>query len=917
MGAMDSELQAQMFNLCTRDGTPEQARHAVYTMAALLNPSKDATPGSKEPKILTWDEQHDTFGSLLKSLTSSSRMTLGAGCGNFKIISILTALAALAECAPTLFCKDGHNIGKGGDKAIKFALEACLLGRGSSMDNQESEGSGEDMSEDEPVDKTPNSIKSKRQQSRKSGASFKHMTPDGTKSAVEDETLSLVCRRLCAAIEFLVSYIRHAGKSDSKTQLTASKAPAERVEQVFGILCQIIEDGGLPPTTRDRRDCKGRQDRAALRKCAAIHLLRLCDSRIKLETTYLTHARWHILAGSLLDEEKSVRDGIMEELSMMFTGKGAYRPSGSTFAPGLRFLAMVTLCTDMDHGATHSGANGNAANLGKRSLSMKTAAMHCIIGLRRTCDATLAQSRALGAAVEHRFETSTKMRIMPEYAVPFALHLLSFRRETPSAGGGTGSGMTQPSSTQSGEDEQFAIDEENRHKMLRKRLKWLFEPLVQSLGEGADNISFLLRMVDFLGNHYQPKDVSAGVQDVASPMSPNSILSPAENVDQRAEAALRSAALSAAKLKVICVASREVLLSFVKKDINLTPYPGGIQLPSSLFRRAQGTENVPLSQQSGGTSERSLLDSSVSSPRTVERRRKAATDGGVKSSGQKDKDSHRGLSPSSTSANRDSLDSRESMCNTDSPRRKSRVHFSPELEQRRSLRSSQGSDGTGDVSFGGISPIVKPHSPREDRSVVSEVKTLGTTPPSILRTAPEDDASTDVELPLSLDCSKSASSSVSRRSTRRSAQSIMETPEIIQHSAETMTTSETPLSDDQDDYYGESHSPGEKRKLTSREESIRRRKKSKKESLRPAAKIELNRTDDTHAKKKSKKSRSATPISSCIGDEFSFSDDENVENGRKVSKKPVSSLLVEKKKKKTFAKGRGAATKRTGRSHLS
>lgn len=916
MGAIDSELQAQLLNLCTRDGTPEQARDAVYTMAALLNPSKDATPGSKEHEILTWDEQHHTFGSLLKSLTSPSRMRLGTGCDNFKIISILTALAALAECAPALFCKDVHSVGKGGDKAIKFALEACLLGRGPSTDEKESEASDEEMSVGECAkDKTPNSAKSKSRQSRKSGASSKHMTPDGTKSAVEDETLSLACRRVCAAIEFLVSYIRHAGKSDSKIQVT-SKAPAERAEQVFGILCQIIEDGGLPPATRDRRDCEARQDRAALRKCAAIHLLRLCDSRTRLEATYLTHARWHVLAGSLLDEEKSVRDGIMEELSMMLTGKGAYRPSGSTFAPGLRFLAMVTLCTDMDHGAAHSGANGNAANVGKRSVTMKTAAMHCIIGLRKTCDATLAQCRAHGAVAEHNFESRTKMMIMPEYAVPFALHLLSFRRETPSAGGGTGSGLTQPSSTQSGEDEPLTIDEENRHKMLRKRLKWLFEPLVQSLGEGADNISFLLRMVDFLGNQYQPKDVSTSAQDVASPISPNSILSPAENVDQRAEAALRSAALSAAKLKVICVASREVLLSFVKKDINLTPYPGGIQLPSSLFRRAQGSEKLSLSQQSGGTSARSLQDSSVSSPRTVERKRKAATDSGVKTSGRKNKDSHRGLSPaSSNSANRDSLDSGESMGYTDSARRKSRVHFSPELEQRRSIRSSQGSDGTGDISFGGLSPIVKPYSPsREDRSVVSEVKTLGTTPPSILRTAPEDDASTDVELRLSLDSSKSASSSGSRRSTRRSAQSITETPEIIQQSAETMTTSETPLSDVQDDY-SESHSSAEKRKPKRREESTHRRKKSKKESLPPAAKIKLNRTDAAEAKKKSKNSQRATKISSSVGDEFSFSDDENVENSRKVSKKPISSQKV---KKKPVTKGRIAVTKtRTGRTRVS
>jgi hypothetical protein len=61
--------------------------------------------------------------------------------------------------------------------------------------------------------------------------------------------------------------------------------------------------------------------------------------------------------------------------------------------------------------------------------------------------------------------------------------------------------------------------------------------------------------------------------------------------------------------QIICVASREVLLSFVKKDVNLTPYSGGIQLPASLFRRAQGSDNVSLSKQSGASSARSSLDS--------------------------------------------------------------------------------------------------------------------------------------------------------------------------------------------------------------------------------------------------------------------------------------------------------------------
>ena len=953
-----SDLQAQLLNLCTRDGTPEQARHAVYTMAALVNPSKDATPsGSKERESLTREQQSETFGSVLKSLTVPSRLT----CDNSKIISILTALAALADCAPSLFAKDGHGIGKYGDRAIKFALETCLLGRGSSVDDPESDeqaSDDEEMSENEVLEETPG----KRRHSRKSGAVSKNMTPDGTISAVEDETLSPTCRRLCAAIEFVVSHIRHAGNTDAKS---GTVARVERVEQVFSILCQIVEDGGLPSATRDRRECKARQDRAALRKSAAIHLFRLCDARLKFEKAYLTTERWHILAGSLLDEERSVREGIMEELSMMLTGTGAYRQSisiGSAMAPCLRFVAMVTLCTDADHGAGHSGANANAANVGKRALTVKNAAMQCISSLRKTCDATLTRCRALGAAAEHRFESQFKMMIMPEYSVPYALHLLAFRRETPSAGGSTGSGLTQRIGTQHDEEEEAykSVDEENQHKVLRKRLKWLFEPLVHSLGDGADNISFLLRMVDLLGNHYQPKSIVAGSRVASSPMSPNSLLSE-DNNDRGEDPSLKSATLSAAKLKTICVAAREVLLSFVKKDVNLTTYPGAIQLPGALFHRAQGSGKVPISQQSG-SSARSSLDSTASLTLGTDRKRKSPRgDNGTSSERKKSRAS------GTASLKRESLDSTasintnrswrsESLDFTDSPKRNSRVHFSPELVQGPSMRLSQdssavGSDLVGDVGFAeGLSPIAKSQSPSPPRSNVShrsatsEEKTLGTTPPSILRTAPHDDESEDGGLRLSMDSDKSESTSDSRRPARRSKRRTAESGErssmdsdksentsgsrrsarrstrkAAEHtepieSEETMTTSETPLSVD---FNEESQSPCEKRK-PKRGESTRSKKKSKKESSPPAVKIQLNRGDAAEPKKKSTIPRRGRRAKAPSGarDEFDFPDDDkDKENstGTKGRSRKKATAPAKNTSQKTKVTVQARATGRTRR----
>lgn len=980
---IDKELQTDLLNLCTRDGTPGQARSAVYTMAALMDPSRTkiaSSSSSLSRKSLTQEKQQEAFGSVLKSLTLPSRLTLASGSNeNGKLISILTALAALAESAPALFSNDDQGGGKSGEKAIKFALDTCLLGRGSSVDDDSDSDANDgnddddDMAEEEMAKETP-----KRRRSRKSGGSVsKNMTPDGTVSPVEDESLSYTCRRLCAAIELLTSYVRHVGNPTD-----GSTVAEDRVEQIFSILCQIMEDGGLPPASRDRRECKSRQDRAGLRKCAAINLLRLCDNRLKLQKKFLSTERWHTLAGSLLDEERSVRSGVMEELGFMLACMGPYAANDTysvTMPPDLRFVAMVSLCVDVDHGAGHSGANANAANVGKMSATVKACAIKGVSSLRVTSDSALTQCRALGPVSEQRFENEFKMLLMPEYAVPYALHLLSFRRETPSAGGTTGSGLTQtqPTSTQEIEEEAFvSVDEENQHKVLRKRLKWLFEPLVASLGERADNISFLLRMVDLLGNNHMPVNFVAGSMEATSPLSPNSLLSDNNSVDEATDSAsLKAAAVGAAKLKTICVAAREVLLSFVKKDVNLSPYPGAILLPKNLFRHAKGiaAERASLSQQSGDSG-RASMESSASLTRDSGRKR-ASFPESILTSGRKKSRTSRPSPKSTGSLNRDSLDSTASVGTeksrrtaasqdfSNSAKRNSRVHFSPELVQPRSARSSQGSpavgsDDEGDGFAEGLSPIAKSQSPSPPpsnlthRSPTSEEKTVGTTPPSILRTAPQDDESDDGDARLSMESEKSESTAGSTRSTRSSARRKVELTEASTaqddesndekvrlsmdseksdsttgsthsprrsprrkskpdtsieaiESEETMTTSETPLSADPDE---DVHSSGEKRK-PKRVESTREKKKSK----------TLSRGDESEGKKQSSRGGRRGKIDhNKNGDvEFDFPDDDkNKENGtkRRSRKKESSSPTKKRKPQKTLiSMGKSKASRRARR----
>jgi hypothetical protein len=240
-------------------------------------------------------------------------------------------------------------------------------------------------------------------------------------------------------------------------------------------------------------------------------------------------------------------DAAMTELCSLLKAEGPYMKS----LPKLSLLALVCLCPDSD---SHMGsaANGFAAHVGRKSIVTKEAALKCVNMLRSTSNNVLLQYRA--ADKEKTFESTVKLMLMPEFCVPYAFHLLLMRPETPSTN-----------------DMMAGDEEEAKHKMLHKRLKWLYDPLVLSLGDGADNISFLLRQAEILGTKYNPL----------------STISESDNITL------------SAKLKIVSASARDVLLKLVKKDVNLTTYPGSIQIPGSYFALATTRSPTSLSQTTG------------------------------------------------------------------------------------------------------------------------------------------------------------------------------------------------------------------------------------------------------------------------------------------------------------------------------
>lgn len=684
----ENNFQAQLVQLCTRDGTPEQARNAVYTLYQIYSEKKETEEQSENP-----------LQTILKTLTSSARLTVSFGKDSAKTVSALAALSAIAECAPGMFSESDRAM-----KAIKFSLEIVLMGRSGSEDAENSETNDQSDSEDQPLSLSPQRNRTSLE-GRQSHGTFSQESPEGKPSLLDDETLSAQCRRLCATIDLLTSYIRSNlfNCQEENTELL-SKPSDDMVKRVFEIFSQVIRDHGLPPSTRDRRFCKSRQDRAALRQSAAIHLMRLCDARLGLERRFLSPVMWETLGHVFLDEERVVRGSIIEELTQFLQGQGPYGLSAFSRPPkppSLRFLSYLVLCTDGDHHADHDVANGSAANVGKVLVGAKSAAEFSVISLRKVSDITLQKCKMMGKEAVEKYEKVFQVQLMPEYAAIFSFYLLAQRPETP---------VEEIDEDMEGDDKEglddslVKVDSETKYRILRKRLRSIFEPLVQTLGDTADNISFLIRMAELVGKNFRPIDL-LGIG----------------GGNENRELLLES------KLKAVSLTARDLLLSFVKKDVNLSSYPGVIRVPPQLFAAKVSTETAIHKRRS------------TSVFKKVDKRASNQTIQGTPSSIR--------LAVHKTPTTENRLADYFIAASPKASTQKSRVHFSPDVDVNSSKKRKTG-------VFGGMSPIVKSASPRslpstegKESERASGSVTLGSTPPSGLKfaTVRSSDGSTDGE----------------------------------------------------------------------------------------------------------------------------------------------------------------------------
>jgi hypothetical protein len=706
------ELLEELMQLCTRDGSPEQARNAVYALARLAQRSSELSTASSLSEYLA---------PILQSLTISSTFKLSNDAKEgLQVIRALSSLSALVDCCPSVLATS-----KQGQYIFSFVLEVVLLGKEKTKRKVDSDDDDASNSDNESLDQST----SRKHQRSTSSPRKKNMTPNFKGSLLESETVSVPGRQLCAAVDFLVSYIRattllHVVQTSSKGKdgEETSAPPTNQMQLLFQSLVRVLQNQGLPLSARDQKCCSTRQDRAALRQCAAVSLLRLCDTRLGLEQEMLTKSMWHTLAMALLDEEKAVRVAVMEELSSFYKGTDAYGMYMTLppKAPSLRFLSLVTMCCDGDR--DHDASSSHSVSIARAASAAKAAASNCVVNLRKVAEATYTHCCAIGKEAEARFENRVKLLITPEYCVPFAYHLLSHRRDTPSEDAFTAfEGTAEENDDDMSDDHDHSVRvHDGQMRLLRKRLKVLFDSLVQTLGERANNISFLLRMTEIVGRHYIP--VYVGITSMSEPSHSRKRQSTDSNGSSVALAPAKPSAeqtrLVEARLKTICSTAREILLSYVKSDVNLTTYPGTIQLPLSLFRRSDlGTIRISTFSDDNAESGKSTKSERAKSPLLHSPNTKASV-------------SPRPTLKSSLGASRSLSASKSDV----------RVTFSPVVQYPEGKT-------TGKTSFGSASPKQQSDTPRSGssgrRSIRSSstgssaarsVKTLGTTPPTDLPT---------------------------------------------------------------------------------------------------------------------------------------------------------------------------------------
>eukprot|EP00903_Cladosiphon_okamuranus_P009357 g8923.t1 len=547
-----------LVDLCTKDhGTPAQAKAAVRALAALA--SDPTTPSGEAAKSSAIDALRETaanaaavvgvVGSVSKKDVSRSSGRGGGGGGGDGAKAIgpagVAALAAFAREFPREFARYE-------EKAMSFAVKRMTgtIGGGGGGGRSGADNDDDDEEEEEEEDE---GAKGKGKAKRRTGQKKQRRGGGGKAAAAAAAAaaagvVSPSCQTLCASIELACNCLmtsRRAGAADG----VAFEEGEAWLKSVFGLL----EAEGQP----EGEGKMSQAELAELRLAGSTCVVRLCVSSPRAQSL-LTPKRWHSLAWTLMDPSSNVRVAFLREVcrsldqtSAAASGGGggdggvAAAPAAAAAAAGggawtLRFMAYLCLAA-FESEQFKAEARSAIAKKVRQLRQVHAAAAAAAAAVAAAAAAATAgdndsddgdadgsgggspeSSKKKAAAAAAAVET-----LMPEYVVPYAIHLLAHHPDFPAN-----------------------KDDKLRMRNLERYLDFLLVPLIGGQGEEADNLSMLLQMLDTITTSYE---------DALEP--------------------------SSSRIHATARVARKILENRIRTQGNLQPFPGTIFLPAPLFQR--------------------------------------------------------------------------------------------------------------------------------------------------------------------------------------------------------------------------------------------------------------------------------------------------------------------------------------------
>jgi hypothetical protein len=329
---------------------------------------------------------------------------------------------------------------------------------------------------------------------------------EGKGKSSKKQGFSEDCLRLCAALK-LLSYDLSPG--DKISDIIDEKDIDEEEDDTFvkGTVVDLLFNILDEEVPGDRS--LSSSEMVQVRRVAACALLRIGAH------FDFTPAQWHTLGWTMQDSEDRVR------LKFMRTVAEAVK---EVRVP-LRFIAYMVLASGESEGVEKKNATESLLSAIKRLRQEHIKRMSALSEDSILDEGVSVMEASMmmddGLDEERRILNTS---LMPEYVLPYVVHLLAHHPDFPSSKTDVG-----------------------RIKVCERNLKALLDPLIASLGHEADNISFLLQMFSKMVEHQDCLDGDTF------------------------------------RIHLIASIGKKALKKMIKSPESIKPYPGTIYLPTNLF----------------------------------------------------------------------------------------------------------------------------------------------------------------------------------------------------------------------------------------------------------------------------------------------------------------------------------------------